>query len=64
MAARSCDNCIYRNECKKVGTVCEGHSTMQERINTLFRGNVQAMDRFVKEWEAARHKLRKLGGLE
>lgn len=63
MASRSCSNCIYRNQCKKAGVICEGHNTLEDRIDSVFRGNVQEYNEFTKEWDEARFKLRRLGGL-
>lgn len=59
---RSCNNCVWRDKCKKAGAICKNHNTLEERICSVL-GNEQAYNKFTQEWDEARFKLRKIGGL-
>lgn len=64
MEERNCSNCLLVASCKKAGEVCSGHVfTLDERLEVL---HITKHDycKFSKEWDEARHKLRKIGGLE
>jgi hypothetical protein len=61
---RSCNNCVWRDKCKEAGAICKNHNTLEERINSVFAtGGNPAFIKFAKEWDEARFKLRKIGGL-
>ena len=57
---------MWRDKCEKRETVsiCEEQTTLKDRIDSVFQGNLQEWNKYTQEWDEARHKLRRLGGLE
>ena len=62
MEKRTCENCFMSEYCDRKGKkVCKDYCTLEERIKSVFHGNLKLWAQFCREWQQSTQKL-KIGG--